>query len=448
MKWAALILFIVVAIGLTHALRRDPRAALVAAFLLGLLPFVMDSGNLIVAPYALPMWPGFVKGWEVGLIDAVAIACLIGIPRTHSRLPFRYVLLLYIAAVTVSVLWAPNFNIALSYPIQLARMFLVFAAVARLCSSPLGLKATLQGLFLGLSFQAAVAVWAKAGGAIQTGGTFEHQNTLGYVTHLAFLPAFGLLLSGLWTRWAVVGLISGAIVITLTVSRATLGFAAIGLIVTYILSASAHWTKRKGMVALATVALIALSSPVILSTFEQRFAAKGGSFTNVDEERDAFARAAKMMIADHPFGVGPNHYVLLANTKGYSHQAGVIWNSGSRSAHVHNSFLLVQAETGFLGLFTMLLLLGTALTTSVRQAFKGRRSALADVLIGISGGLCALILHSFYEWAFVTYQAQYMLAISLGMTVGIIKQLNSSATARDRKTSTGQTTNAPAVLPA
>lgn len=433
MKWAGLLLFIFVGFGFIHALRTNPRTALFAAFLFGFLPFVMTPWHLIVAPYSISGWPGYVKGWEVGLIDAIAVACLIAVPRARSGLPFKYVFLLYITATLVSAILAPNFKIALSYPLQLARIFLVFAAVARLNSSPHNLKATLQGLFVGLAYQAAIAIWAKLGGAIQTGGSFGHQNALGFVSHLVFIPAFGLLLSGLWTRWAIVGLISGAIVVTLTVSRATIGFAAVGLIITYCLSATSQWSTRKGVVALVSLALIGISIPIINSTFEQRFAVKGGSYTNVDEEREAFKRAAKMMIADYPFGVGANHYVVVANTQGYSSRAGVVWNSGSRSTNVHNSYLLVQAEAGFLGLFAIILLLSTSVMTTLRYALKYRGSSQSDLLFGIVGALCAVILHSFYEWLLVTHQAQYVLAIALGMAAGLIRQLRSVGDGRNQK---------------
>lgn len=433
MKWAALLLFVLVAVGLTPALRKDPRAVLVAAFLLGFLPFVMTPWHLLVAPYSTPGWPGYVKGWEVGLIDAIAIACLVGIPRARSQLPFKYVFLLYIASTVVSAFLAPNFNIALSYPIQLARIFLVFAAVARLSSSPLGLKAILQGLFIGLSYQAGIAIWAKLGGAIQTGGSFGHQNALGFVSHLVFLPAFGLLLSGRWTRLAIVGLLSGAVVITLTVSRATIAFAAIGLVVTYLLSASSHWTTRKGAVALVSVAIIGLSFPIIQSTFEQRFEAKGGNFTKQDEERKAFQTAANMIIEDYPFGVGANHYVIFANTGGYSQRAGVIWNSGSRGTNVHNSYLLIRAETGFFGIFAIILLMGTVITSALRHAIRNRGTSEADLLFGIVGALVAVIIHSFYEWMLVTHQTQYVLAVALGMTGGLIRQFRSDAVDRNQK---------------
>lgn len=440
MKWVALLLFILVAVGFTLALRRDPRAVLVAAFLLGFLPFVMAPWHLLVAPYALPAWPGYVKGWEIGLIDAIAIACLIGVPRARSRLPFKFVFLLYIASALLSVLLAPNFKIALSYPLQLARIFLVFAAVARLSSSPLSLKAILQGLVIGLSFQAAVAISSRLGGALQTGGSFGHQNLLGFVSHLVFIPAFGLLLSGQWTRWAIVGLISGAVVVTLTVSRATVAFAGIALAVTYLLSLLAGSSQRKIGVGLAMVAVIGLSFPVIQYSFERRFAAQGGiGFNAPDGEREAFEHAARMMISDHPFGVGANHYVVVVNTQGYASRAGVGWGTGSRATNVHNSFLLLQAETGYFGLFAIYLLLGTAAWSSLVYAFRARGSPQGDLLIGIVGALCAITLHSFYEWMLVTHQAQYLLAVALGLAAGLIRQLKAGVKMGDQIAAAGGT---------
>lgn len=437
MKWVALLLFIFVAIGFTLAVRKNPRAILIAAFLLGFLPFVLAPWHLLVAPYSFAGWPGYVKGWEVGLIDAIAVACLIGIPKARSSLPFKYVFLFYIASTVVAAFFAPNFNIALSYPIQLARVFLVFAAIARVSASPLGLKAVLQGLFVGLAYQAVAAISAKLGGAVQTGGSFGHQNMLGFATHMVFIPALGLLLSGRWTRWAVLGLVSGTIVIILTASRGTLAFGALGLTITYLLSATSNWTTRKGLVGLASIAAVGLSLPIVQASFEQRFELRGGSFTDTDEERAAFNRAARMMIADAPFGVGANHYVVVVNSKGYSQRAGVAWNSGSRATNVHNSYLLIWAETGFLGIISLAVLLITPMISCFIWALRFRGSFQADLLVGLGGAFCAIILHSFYEWVLVTHHAQYVFAVALGLAVGLIMDLRTNGANPDKSSLSG-----------
>ena len=45
---------------------------------------------------------------------------------------------------------------------------------------------------------------------------------------------------------------------------------------------------------------------------------------------------------------------MVANGGGYNNEAGVAWAAGSDSALVHNIYLLVGAETGYLGLLAFL----------------------------------------------------------------------------------------------
>ena len=77
-------------------------------------------------------------------------------------------------------------------------------------------------------------------------------------------------------------------------------------------------------------------------------------------------RAARMIIADHPFGVGPNQYLVVANIGGYSSRAGVAWNYANRSAPVHNSYYFITAELGFLGLIGMITILLSMIWTGLR----------------------------------------------------------------------------------
>jgi len=102
------------------------------------------------------------------------------------------------------------------------------------------------------------------------------------------------------------------------------------------------------MVRFAALAL-ALVSPLMLQAYNNRMgqqaAAARASGGVVGDERALFEAAAKAMFADHPMGVGANQYVVVASTQGYSERAGVPWNWTSRSANVHNTYLLVAAET-------------------------------------------------------------------------------------------------------
>lgn len=419
MKWVFLVLVLVAAPTLAAWLKTKPRAAPIIWGLLGFLPFVLGPWHLIVAPYSTAGWPGYVKGWEVSLLDAVAIGIIFGTgdrwPKPTLVLPF----LAYIFAVLIAVYQAEFGKLAFSYVFQLIRVIIVFLAVGRVVVSERGEKAVLTGLVLGLGVQAIYAIVARAGGALQTGGSLGHQNLLGFVSHLVLMPAFALFLAGRWQRIAITGILCGLIVVILTASRATIAFSAVGLGLTLLLSMAFHFNGRKAVLGAVGVVLLAASYPLAQASLDRRFEIQNMKFFDEDKEREAFVRAARAMIDDHPMGVGPNHYVVTANTQGYSSRAGVNWRSASRGTNVHNSYLLVAAETGYFGLFAMVLLLGSALWYALSTAYQYRRHCGSEVLIGLGCGVLAMSIHGFYEWMFVIYPTQYVLASSLGLIAGL-----------------------------
>jgi O-antigen ligase len=210
--------------------------------------------------------------------------------------------------------------------------------------------------------------------------------------------------------------------------------AGIGIVATLLLSMAFRFTSRKALIALSCALLAAAVIPIVQVTMERRLAAQGISFLSADKERQAFERAARAMMAAKPMGVGPNHYVFVANTEGYNSKAGVNWSFGNRSANVHNSYLMVGAETGWLGLVTMVLLLGSAIATAFLSAWKYRRHPSADMLIGVGCGLLAVAAHGFLEWMFVILPAQYLLAASFGIIAGLRLRLVSGAAQARRRT--------------
>ena len=122
--------------------------------------------------------------------------------------------------------------------------------------------------------------------------------------------------------------LAGMVIAILTVSRATLGLAGIGYAAVFLLSAVRRWTARKGAVALLGALAIAAASPLVFSSFQQRFSS--APLSDEYAEREAFHRAAEMILLDHPMGIGANNYVMVANLRGYSDRAGVAATAGSR----------------------------------------------------------------------------------------------------------------------
>jgi hypothetical protein len=171
------------------------------------------------------------------------------------------------------------------------------------------------------------AAWDRfANGTLQDTGPFAHQNTFGLMSNFLTFPFLAMLLVGEPGWLPITVPIAGAIIAILTGSRATIVLTGMGYVLLFACSALRGWSSRKTKVALIGIAAAAILIRVAVSTLQVRL---GGSPLLEDEEREAFERAAAMMVADHPMGVGANHHVVAANTEGYSDRAGVIPTLGS-----------------------------------------------------------------------------------------------------------------------
>jgi O-antigen ligase len=425
-KWAALLVVLAGSVLLSKWLRRDPNSIIKALMLMGFLPFALDLEkpfHLYMAIISWPDWPGFVKGAEFSLLDGIALAVYLSLPRSRQMLPFRISMALYFGAVLLSAFQAQVPMAVLFYCWQLARMLLVYAAVARAGVDPRAAPALLFGMTAGLLLQGGIAAWDRfALGFVQSGGTV-HQNLLGMMSHFVIFPMFALLLAGRGNRVLVVGTLIGLTVEVLTTSRATIGLAAFAYTAVFALSALRRWTTRKAQILMAGILVLAIIAPLVAMSFDRRFAAEAVFAPSNYDERAAFQRAATTMLYDHPLGVGANHYVVVANVEGYNKAAGVIPALGSLSANVHNVYLLVAAETGYLGLIALAAFLIWPMVVAFLAGWRHRKDHRGDLLLGLGVTLLTVYLHNFYEWIFVTFQVQYLLAMDLGMLVGLAHQL-------------------------
>jgi O-antigen ligase len=301
-------------------------------------------------------------------------------------------------------------------------MFLVYAVIAKACVDERIVLSLLRGLAIGIYLEACIIIVQRfVLGEFQTSGTFIHQNDLGLASHFVVFPFLALLLAGKrgWEPPTVP--IAGLAVAVLTVSRATLGLAGLGYITLFLISALRKWTRRKGILAAVVVASVAALAPLAVASIESRFTGTAGS--DDYDERAAFEAAALSILSDHPFGVGANNYVVIANTRGYNEKSGVVFTSGSLSTNVHNTYRLVAAETGFFGLFAFLILLLHPMIVAFAWGWRTRGDMRGDLLLGLGVALMVVYLHSFYEWVFITSTFQYFLAIEAGMIAGLAQQL-------------------------
>ncbi|MGR6331215.1 O-antigen ligase family protein [Sphingomonas sp. XXL09] len=418
MRYIGLLLFFLSIPVLAAAIKANANTRRVVWVLLGASPFIYGWAHLSVSLVSWVYWPGYVKGILIALPDLLAVGLLLSTPKRPIRHGVLVMLGLYIAAVLASMLVSDLPFASFMYAWQLMRVFLVAAAVARISVDSDAPRHIVYGLCYGIIFQAGFSVYQHFGqGIAQAPGTMGHQNLLGMMTHFALLIPLALMLTGDKAAVLKAGVGSALITIALTASRGTLGFAVAGIVLLVLFSLLRRPTAKKMRIVGAGAALMLVVAPVAYLTLQNRFAKS--SLDGTYNERDAFERAARAMWTDHPFGVGANEYVVIANTKGYSARAGVIWTSGSRSANVHNAYLLIAAETGWLGLISFILFYVTAVLVGLRAAWSKPVSPDRELALGPVVVLLTVAMHNFFEWIFVLEYTQYLLGISLGFIMGL-----------------------------
>ena len=335
---------------------------------------------------------------------------------------------LFFCAVTLSTYFASVPMASLFYSWQLLRMYLVFVVVARACADERVIPALFQGLAIGLIAEACLVFYQKYGvGVLQPNGTFDHQNMLGLISNMVTIPFVSLLMANRISRLVSWAPIAGFLIAALTASRATMGLAGLGLVLTYFQSIFRNRTSRKIKLGLIGLLLAAVVVPIGLGSFEKRMEVQQGDSSEyyARDERAAYIDAASMMSSDYPLGVGANNFVIVANTGGYYDRAEVVWQS--RSGHVHNIYWLTLAETGYPGLFSLLLVLVQPLYVAIRWSWRFRDHPDADLLGGLGVALLVTYVHSNYEWILVTAMPQYFLAITFGLVASVYMKLSNTA---------------------
>ena len=414
MKWifiAGLIVFIPIA---TAFLRAHQRYLLHACFVMGLAIF-FQGGWLSVSPIFWD-WPGPMQGIQVGFVDGLAIAMIASTKPVKVPLAFKLALTLFALAIVISSFAARQLMPVSFYVWQLVRNSLVFLAIARTSAqferAPLALVA---GFGSALAIEALWVIKQFAGGDRELGGTLGHRNILGMTTYFAAMPAYALFLAGERKRHAAFALICAALIVFLGGSRASLGLFAVGLALVTLLSMRRKMTARKGAVAAMAGFLVICATPVMLWSVERRSQAE---LQSSDTERGAFIDAARMIIADHPFGIGANQYVIVANIGGYSDRAGVPWDYADRSAPVHNSYYLVTAELGFLGLFGLISIFASEVWIGL-NGLRDDGGTRSELLVGFIAAAVVLMVHIAFEWVFELATIQFLTAAGFGAIVGL-----------------------------
>lgn len=427
MKWVFFLALVLLAPTLTFLLRAKPRYLPHTCFVMGVSMFLFVP-SAWAAPVGWPGWQGTVKGIEVSLIDPVSIALLLSTNPVRIPWSIKAPFALLCFALVVSTLAASQWMPSTFYIWQLFRSALLFVAVARVCRAVPGAPvALLAGLGAGLVYEAGFAVYQYGIGVPRPGGNLGHSNFLGLATDFVVLPAFALMLGTRRFLWPGIIVLAAVAIAVVGGSRATLGLTAAGLLLTLIFSLQHGRTSRKFAFGGAAALLLLVSVPVIAWSAHRRSTEE---LASSDAERDAMKLAAKMIIADHPFGVGANQYVIVTNTGGYSQRAGVSWNENNRAAPVHDTYYLIAAELGLIGLIAFLATIASFIWLGFRSLRRKSDDESNELVPGLLATMIVVSVHISYEWVFMHFFLHYMFAVAAGLLLGITAQTRSPAKAR------------------
>jgi O-antigen ligase len=425
-KWIFILALLICTPALAGLLRSKPRYIVHTCFVLGVSIFVLGP-KLWAAPIGWPLWPGPVKGIEVSFVDAISVALIASTRGVRIPLSIKLSFAIYCLAIVISTFAAFQAMAAIFYAWQLFRTVLLLIAIVRVCvTEPRAPAALLSGLGVGLMYEACLVLSQYARGAARPGGNLDTANFLGIAADFAVFTNLSLMLGSRRLLWPAATILAGFIIVVLGGSRASLGLFGVGVVLTTVLSLQHKRASRKYAFVGALALLIIASAPVVIWAGSRRTdAAKASS----DADRAAMKAAARLVIADHPFGVGANQYVVVANTGGYSARAGVAWNEDNRAAPVHDTYYLITAELGWIGLIGLLAMLTSFIALGVRCLRRHIPDERGELVPGLLATMILVAIHINYEFVFMDFVLHYLFAISGGMLVAVAARARSSAKA-------------------
>jgi len=366
---AALFPFVAIIVG-------DVRKLLIAVILIE-LPFPLDV-HLLFDPRAVAV--NAIGGFNFS-VTTFCLATLYGLwllellakattlPHSlHAGLP----LLVYLAAVTFSIVFAHNVRLAMYEIFLLLQSFLLFVYMIKFTQSRQDLLFVVTFLLIGLVIESLVIIGvriighnvsfahftARIDANLRVGGTLGNPNTAGsYIASLSVL-CLGFLLTPLERRYkflAELALILSSVALVLTFSRG--GWVAFAISVTLF----CLFAYLRGQLSLRVILVIAVIAMLLFVFFGDIILTRLFG----DDKGSAFSRIEMMgfalrMIKDHPlFGVGINNFGIMLEK-----YIPIFYDKELHT--VHNKYLLVWAETGIIGLVPFLVFL----LSIVRRGWK------------------------------------------------------------------------------
>ena len=341
--------------------------------------------------------------------------------------PGFWLYMLYFAACCVSLLNADVLLYGLFSALKAFKIIVVFIAAYNFIRTDADVRWVLISLGLVMLWQFIVVMDQKyIKGIYQVWGTFEHQNSLSMFTIMIGMVFLAVAMGPKRksSLFFVCMFVACAAIVQSTLSRAGLFIFAVGTVFVAGASLLDKPTRRRlGVLAsLSVIGIIGLA--MTMDTIIARFNEYG-----TDESQRTRAQlnvASRLMLEEHPFGIGWNNFGVAINYPTYSQhidhwhlQNGNKIDRHYKKGLVESLWWLHLAETGYQGLITYLLLVVLFLWWNFRNAIYYHRRYLGAVSIGIFVGFTMNYLQSFLERVLTQPRNMMLWLILMAMTARI-----------------------------
>jgi hypothetical protein len=385
-------------------------------YLVGILPFI--GFDPLTIDFMEQLYRGESRSFEIAVLDLVAAALFVALPRTAHPAPYRASRYTYLFFVAFSVSLAAVPLYSLFSLLNLVRAYFVLVVVARLAEDARLANALGRGLAIGVIYSLVVALEQRyVEGMFQVTGGFEHANSLGMAVNLIAPIALAVLFAGKGDKLGAAAVASAAICVVLALSRGALLMFAFGAGLVIAGSLARRFTRRKIYVTVALGLVLFLVLAKSMDSIVERFITAPDASV---EARDRFEGAAAAMLDDNFFGIGINQYSHVLENEGYADRFEM--PEVDRDGLAHHIYWLAAAELGWFGLLAYLWLIAAPLYTAVRGAIRFRHDVRGDVLLGCAAGMAAMHVHGLAEWIARQSSVMYLFWTVAGLAAGMSRQ--------------------------
>ena len=410
-------------------------AATLSSRVRDLMFFLLVAGTVVtqrldVNFFSHAWYRGTTLGLEISLMDILAVSVLAGAilaprgagPRWYWPAGLGLMVLYFLYCAGSVGLSDPKVFGAFELS-KIARGIIFFLTAALYVRSPRELRWLVLGLVCAVGLEGALGLKQRLlGGMVRVAGSLDHSNSLSMYLCLVG-PVLAATAIAPFPRWirrlGFLGLAVAAVTMMLTLSRAGIPMFSLVVLGTVAWCGSWRITARKLVLALAVV----VAAGVLLRVSWRPLMARYGEASLAEEYLDADAgnegrgvyfRWARMIAADHFFGLGLNNW-SYGVSKTYGAREGFAYgnydtihslderlsNSDLQfAAPAHSLAALTLGELGVPGLVVFGLL--WLRWFQMGASFLRRRGSDPMVLLGVGifFGTCGIFLQSLTEWAY------------------------------------------------